>query len=72
MMDTKTYRDLLPQEIQVFLAVLEAGLCGAEFGFEQRFGFREWVGEHDVCLLRNSVSQERGREDKQEGGKRKS
>lgn len=36
--------DLLTQEIEVFGAVLEAGFRRLEFGFQQRFRFRDGVG----------------------------
>jgi hypothetical protein len=45
-----THRDLLAQEVHVFLAVAQALLCGAELVGEQLFGFGDWVGEHDVGL----------------------
>ena len=46
-----TYRDLLPQEIQVLLAVSQALLGRAELVDEQFFGFGDRVGEHDVGLV---------------------
>jgi hypothetical protein len=45
-----THRDLLAQEIHVFLAVAQALLCGAELVGEELFGFGDWVREHDVGL----------------------
>jgi hypothetical protein len=45
-----THRDLLAQEIHVFLAVAQALLCGAELVGEELFGFGDRVGEHDVGL----------------------
>lgn len=46
----KTYCDLLPQEIQVLLAVAQALLRCAELVDEQLFRFGDGVGEHDVGL----------------------
>lgn len=46
-----THRDLLAQEIHVFLAVAQALLRGAEFVGQKLFGFGDWVGEHDVGLM---------------------
>jgi hypothetical protein len=45
-----THRDLLAQEVHVFLAVAQALLCGTELVGEELFGFGDWVGEHDVGL----------------------
>ena len=47
-----TYRHLLAQEIEVFLAVAQALLRGAELVCEELFGFGDGVGEHDVGLAK--------------------
>jgi hypothetical protein len=44
------YRHLLAQEIEVFFAVAQTLLGGAELVCEELFGFGDWVGEHDVGL----------------------
>ena len=44
------YRDLLPQEIQILVAVLERRLRGVEFRPQEGFGFGEGVGEHYIRL----------------------
>lgn len=46
-----TYRNLLPQKINIIFTIRQTLLCRFKFGNEQGFGFREGVGEHDVCLL---------------------
>jgi hypothetical protein len=47
---SQTYRHLLAQEIEVFFAVAQTLLSGAELVCEELFGFGDWVGEHDVGL----------------------
>jgi hypothetical protein len=47
-----THRDLLAQEIHVFLTVAQTLLRGTELVGEKFFGFGDWVGEHDVGLVR--------------------
>ena len=46
-----TYRHLLAQEIEVFFAVAQTLLGGAELVCEELFGFGDGVGEHDVGLV---------------------
>lgn len=48
----KTYRNLLPQKINIIFTVCQTLLCCVEFGNEECFGFGEGVGEHDVCLFK--------------------
>lgn len=47
----ETYGDLFAQEIQVFLAVAETLLGGAQFACEELFGFGDRVGKHYVGLV---------------------
>lgn len=51
----RTYRHLLAQEVEVFFAVAQALLRGAELVCEELFGFGDGVGEHDVGLVRRVV-----------------
>lgn len=46
-----TYRNLLPQKINIIFTICQTLLCRVEFGNQEGFGFREGVGEHDVCLI---------------------
>ena len=48
------HRDLLAQEIHVFLTVAQTLLCGAEFVGKKLFGLGDRVREHDVGLARES------------------
>lgn len=48
----KTYRNLLPQKINIIFTICQTLLCRVEFGNEECFGFGEGVGEHDVCLFK--------------------
>lgn len=47
-----TYRNLLPQKINIIFTIGQTLLCRFKFGNEEGFGFREGVGEHDVCLFK--------------------
>lgn len=48
----KTYRNLLPRKINIIFTICQTLLCRFKFGNEECFGFREGVGEHDVCLFK--------------------
>lgn len=52
MKNEKTYRNLLPQKINIIFTIGQTLLCRFKFGNEECFGFREGVGEHDVCLFK--------------------